>query len=136
MGITKVRPAFNVPAAYARMIARTILGGVVCSEWEALSEAKRNGNFPEVVRALIAGANTEYFNSTVPEFANSGILEDVTETYIERKLDHIKAYPCQTLDNASKGLVDIPDQLQQAFKQYLELNHPKKNQGTKRGTDQ
>jgi hypothetical protein len=37
-----------------------------------------------MVRAYVAGRDTEYFNMRFPQFADAGILEDVVDTYIQR----------------------------------------------------
>jgi hypothetical protein len=70
----------------AKCLALCIVGRIVDDEWETLQEAQRNGNFPEVVKAYVAGEDTECFNMRFPELINSGILEDVVDTYIQRIL--------------------------------------------------
>ena len=134
----KVRPKLNATAGEAKCLAISILGRIVSDEWEALGEAKRDGTFPEMVKAYIAGADTEYFNMRFPDYANSGILEDVVDTYIQRILRRSESTEPSSSDTlgkpeyskdpileaAAKSQMENPEALNAAFKQYMELKGP------------
>ena len=120
--------------ALARCVAKCLLGRVVDDEWETLGEAERYGNFPEVVKAFIAGEDTEYFNTKFPELANSGILEDVVDAYIYRGLrrsikptipmDKTEYSKSPLMEAVAQSHRDHPEALKEAFKQYMDLKGP------------
>lgn len=111
---------------FARCVANSLMGRIVSDEWEALEEAERDGIFPEMVKAYIAGEDTEYFNSCFPTLVDSGILEDAVETYIQRTLRRSKsAEPISSqtpLDEQYPRMKTWPDPRLQNYKQRLELN--------------
>jgi hypothetical protein len=119
-------------AKVARCLAHSILGRIVSDEWEALKEAERDGYLPEMIHAYIEGEDIEHFNMRFPELANSGILEDVVDTYIRRvarrlepadpsSLNTLGYSKSPTLEVAAKSQRENPEALEAAFRQYMAL---------------
>jgi hypothetical protein len=116
----QVHPKLSATAREAKAVAVSILSRIVSDEWQAIEEARRDGTFPEMVRAYVAGRDTEYFNMTFPHLAGSGILAGVVDTYIQR----IMARPGPTVPVDKPERSDNTEAMQAAFKQYMALKGP------------
>ena len=115
-----VRPKPTATAREAKAVAVSLLSRIVGDEWQALEEAERDGNLPEMVRAYIAGRDTEYFNMTFPHFVDAGILGDVVDTYIQR----IITRPGPAVSVGKPERSGNTEALDAAFKQYMALKGP------------